>query len=101
MRSIDVCTWNETSVAAAAVGFRQRGAFVATATVNIQNGMNLDIALEMSDAGVKKWGTVEALRADLARRYAAAAAERNVKVNIDTSKWRDVGGSSAIKIERQ
>lgn len=71
------------------------------ATVNIQNGMNLDIALEMSDAGVKKWGTVEALRADLARRYAAAAAERNVKVNIDTSKWRDVGGSSAIKVERQ
>ena len=72
------------------------------ATVNIQAGMNLDIALEMSDEGVRKWGTVEALRADLARRYAQAAAERNVKVNIDTSKWRDVGGgASTIKVEHQ
>ncbi len=72
------------------------------ATVNIQSGMNLDIALEMSDEGMKKWGTVEALRADLARRYAQAAAERNVKVNIDTSKWRDVGGgASTIKVERE
>ncbi len=72
------------------------------ATVNIQPGMNVDVALEMSDEGVRKWGTVEALRADLARRYAKAAAERNVKVNIDTSGWRDVGGSTpAIKVEHQ
>ena len=72
------------------------------ATVSIQDGTSLDLALEMSDEGVRKWGTVEALRADLARRYAAAAAERNVKVNIDTSGWRDVGGNApTIKVERQ
>lgn len=71
------------------------------ATVNIQDGTSLDLALEMSDEGVRKWGTVEALRADLARRYAEAAAERNVKVNIDTTNWRDVGGAPAIKVERQ
>ena len=72
------------------------------ATVSIQDGTSLDLALEMSDEGVRKWGTVEALRADLARRYAAAAAERNVKVNIDTSGWRDVGGHApTIKVERQ
>ena len=71
------------------------------ATVNIQEGVSLDIALEMSDEGVRKWGTVEALRADLARRYAEAASTRNVKVNIDTSKWRDVGGPHpTIKVER-
>ena len=72
------------------------------ATVSIQDGTSLDLALEMSDEGVRKWGTVEALRADLARRYAQAAAERNVKVNIDTAGWRDVGGSApTIKVERQ
>lgn len=72
------------------------------ATINVQDGLNLDIALEMSDEGVRKWGTVEALRADLARRYAQAAAERNVRVNIDTSQWRDVGGgASTIKVERE
>ncbi len=72
------------------------------ATVNIQEGTSLDLALEMSDEGVKKWGTVEALRADLARRYAHAAAERNIKVNVDTTNWRDVGGSMpTIKVEHQ
>ncbi len=71
------------------------------ATVNIEEGTSLDLALEMSDEGVRKWGTVEALRADLARRYAQAAAERQVKVNIDTSKWRDIGGTlPTIKVER-
>ena len=71
------------------------------ATVSIQDGTSLDLALEMSDEGVRKWGTVEALRADIARRYAQAASERNVKVNIDTSGWRDVGGHApTIKVER-
>jgi len=64
-----------------------------TATVNITQGMTLEVALEMSEEGISKWGTVEALRADLARRYAEAARERGVKVNIDTSGWRDVGNS--------
>lgn len=64
-----------------------------TATVNIQEGMNLEVALEMSDEGVAKWGTLEALRADIARRYAEAARERGVRVNIDTSGWRDIGNS--------
>lgn len=72
------------------------------ATISVTDGMSLDIALEMSPSGVERWGTVEALRADLARRYAEAAAARNVKVNIDTSRWRDVGsGASTIKVERQ
>ena len=71
------------------------------AMVNLQAGTSLDIALEMSDEGMRKWGSIEAMRADLARRYAQAAAERNIKVNIDTSKWRDVGtGASTIKVER-
>ena len=63
------------------------------ATVNIQNGSSFEIALEMSKAGIEKWGTVEALRADIAKRYADAARERGVRVNIDTSGWRDVGNS--------
>jgi len=70
------------------------------ATVNIQEGMVLQVALEMSAEGLTKWGTEESLRAGIARDYARAAMERGVKVNIDSSKWRDVGGGPAVKVER-
>ena len=63
------------------------------ATVSISEGMTLEVALELSDEGVRKWGSIEAMRADLAKRYADAARERGVRINLDTSKWRDVGNS--------
>lgn len=63
------------------------------ATVNVQPGMTLNVALEMSDEGMRKWGTLESMRADIARRYADAVRERGMKINIDTSGWRDVGNS--------
>ena len=63
------------------------------ATVNVQPGMTLNVALEMSDEGIRKWGSLESLRADVARRYADAVRERGVKINIDTTNWRDVGNS--------
>ena len=72
-----------------------------TATVNVTEGLQLDIALEMSDAGLAKWGTAEAIRADVAKRYGDAALKRGVKLNIDTSNWRDgvIGGADrTIKI---
>ena len=47
----------------------------------------------MSDEGIRKWGSLESLRADVARRYADAVRERGVKINIDTTNWRDVGNS--------
>jgi len=68
------------------------------ATVSVSEGLSLDVALEFSDEGVAKWGTVEALRADLAKRYADAAMQRGIKVNIDSSNWRDVGGTDRIKV---
>ncbi len=71
-----------------------------TATVNIQEGMVLQVALEMSAEGVTKWGSLEGLRAGLAREYARAAMERGVKVNVDTKNWRDIGGGPAIKVEK-
>lgn len=72
-----------------------------TATVNIVDGMQLDIAMEMSEAGLAKWGSAEAIRADVAQRYGDAARERGVKINIDTSKWRDgvLGGDHGQKIK--
>ena len=72
-----------------------------TATVNVYDGMQLDIAMEMSEAGLAKWGSAEAIRADVAQRYGNAARERGVKVNIDTSKWRDgvLGGGHGAKIK--
>ena len=75
-----------------------------TATVNIQDGTSLKVALEMSEEGFAKWGSTEALRADLARRYADAARERNVKmyVNVDTTNWRDVGsGASTLRVIKE
>ena len=63
------------------------------ATVSVTDGMVLDVALELSNEGIAKWSTVEAVRADMARRYAEAAMSRGIKVNLDTANWRDVGGS--------
>ena len=60
-----------------------------TATVNIVDGMQLDVAMEMSEAGLAKWGSAEAIRADVAKRYGEAAFQRGVKVNVDTTHWRD------------
>lgn len=67
------------------------------ATVSVSEGMNFDVSLELSDEGIAKWGSVESLRADLARRYAEAAKERGIKINIDSANWRDVGGADRIK----
>lgn len=71
-----------------------------TATVNIAEGMQLDIAMEMSEAGIAKWGKVEAIRADVAQRYSEAAALRGVKVNVDTTNWRDPAVGSGINSRR-
>lgn len=63
-----------------------------TATINVTDGMVLKVALEMSDEGLAKWGSTEALRADLAKRYAESAMTRGIKINynLDTSNWQDV-----------
>ena len=72
-----------------------------TATVNIVDGMQLDVAMEMSEAGLAKWGSAEAIRADVAKRYGEAAFQRGVKVNINTSNWRDgvLGGGHGQRIK--
>jgi len=70
------------------------------ATVNIQEGLVLQVALEMSAEGITKWGSVEGLRANIAKDYAEAAMERGVKINIDSSKWRDVGGVPKVRVEQ-
>jgi len=67
------------------------------ATVNIQEGMILQVPLEMSAEGITKWGTVEHLRAHLAEEYAHAALLRGVKINLDTSKWRDAALGSGVQ----
>lgn len=68
------------------------------AKIYVTEGMRLNVALEMSDEGIAKWGGVEALRADVARRYSEAAWTRGIKVNVDTQNWRDVGDGPAAKL---
>ena len=71
-------------------------------TVNIQSGSVFEIALEMSEAGIAKWGSVEALRANVAQGYADAAMTRGIKVNLDSANWRDVtyGGRPPVVIKQ-
>ena len=59
-------------------------------TVNIQNGSNFKVALELSDAGLQRFHSLESLRAQIAKDYAEAMALKGVKVNFDTTAWRDV-----------
>ena len=68
----------------------------------MQPGAVFEIALEMSAEGIEKWGTVEALRANVAQGYAEAAMTRGIKVNHDSSNWRDVtyGGREPVVIKQ-
>jgi hypothetical protein len=69
-------------------------------TVNIRDGSNFKIGLELSDAGMQKFQSMEKLRAQIANDYAEAMAAKGIKVNFDTSAWRDVsvGNSSDREI---
>ena len=73
-----------------------------TGTINVQSGAAFEIALEMSEEGIAKWGSVEALRANVAQGYAEAAMTRGIKVNHDSSNWRDVtyGGRPPVVIKQ-
>jgi len=59
-------------------------------TVNIQPGSNFHVALELSPAGLQQYQSQENFRASMALSYAEAAMRKGVKINFDTSAWRDV-----------
>ena len=59
-------------------------------TVNIQEGVAFNIGLELSDAGLKRYQSQEGFRSLVAVAYAEAVMRKGVKVNFDTSAWRDV-----------
>jgi hypothetical protein len=59
-------------------------------TVNIQEGSQFNIALELSDAGMQRYQSMEALRTAIAKEYAEALMLKGIKINFDTAAWRDV-----------
>jgi len=59
-------------------------------TVSIQAGAAFHVALELSDAGLQKYQSLEGFRAAVAVGYAEAAMRKGVKVNFDTAAWHDV-----------
>jgi len=59
-------------------------------TVNIRDGANFRVALELSDAGLQRFQSLEGFRALTAVAYAEAMARKGVKINFDTAAWRDV-----------
>lgn len=59
-------------------------------TVNIQEGTSFDIGLELSNAGLAKFQSLEGFRANTALTYAQAAYTKGIKINFDTANWRDV-----------
>jgi len=69
------------------------------ATVSVSEGQRLEIALELNDEGVAKWGTIEAVRSAVAEGYAEAAWRRGIKMNVDTKNWRDVGWGERDKVQ--
>ncbi len=60
-------------------------------TVNIQPGATFRVALELSDGGLQRYRSLEGFRAAVAVGYAEAVMRKGVKINFDTSAWRDVG----------
>lgn len=67
--------------------------------VHVKGDMNLDVALELSEKGVRRWKTVEALKADVALAYARALLTREIKVNFDTENWRSVGSTLGSPVD--
>jgi hypothetical protein len=59
-------------------------------TVNIQEGVAFNIGLELSDAGIIRYQSMEGFRSLVAFSYAEAVMRKGVKVNFDTAAWRDV-----------
>lgn len=62
--------------------------------VSIAQGASFNIALELSDAGMRRYQSMEAFRAGVAVTYAEAAMRKGIKVNFDTAAWRDVSLNS-------
>lgn len=72
-------------------------------TVSIQNGSSFKVALELSDTGLQRFHSMEAIKAQIAKDYAEAMALKGVKVNFDTAAWRDVSvgnKGSEINLEK-
>ena len=60
-------------------------------TVNIQPGAVFNVALELSEAGLRRYQALEGFRSAVAVGYAEAMMRKGVKINFDTAAWRDVG----------
>lgn len=59
-------------------------------TVMISEGMELNVALELSDAGIARFATLEGVKAGLALQYAEAAWRKGIKIDFSTGAWNDV-----------
>ncbi|HMP72488.1 MAG TPA: PEGA domain-containing protein [Kiritimatiellia bacterium] len=59
-------------------------------TVSIQDGSEFVIALELSDAGLRRYQSLEGFKAMAALTYAEAAYTKDIKINFDTAGWQDV-----------
>lgn len=69
------------------------------AVVNVREDMTLNVALELSEAGIRKWKSVEGFKANLALEYARALLTRGITVNFDTTNWERVGGTLGQPVE--
>ncbi|MFA7174940.1 MAG: PEGA domain-containing protein [Kiritimatiellia bacterium] len=59
-------------------------------SVNIQEGAAFSVGLELSDAGINRYQSMEGFRSLVAFAYAEAVMRKGVKVNFDTAAWRNV-----------
>lgn len=59
-------------------------------TVRIDDGAGFSVALELSDAGLQKYRSMEQFKAALALLYAESAYRKGIKINFDTSAWQQI-----------
>jgi hypothetical protein len=59
-------------------------------TVSIQEGSSFKIGLELSDAGMQRFQSMEKFKTQLAMDYAETLMVKGIKINFDTAAWRDV-----------
>jgi hypothetical protein len=63
-------------------------------TVNIQPGAMFSVALELSEAGIQRYQSMEGFRAGVAISYAEAVMRKGGSVNFDKSAWRDIANGN-------
>lgn len=69
------------------------------AVVKVGENTQLNVALELSAEGLRRWKSMESFKGHVALEYARALFTRGIEVNFDTTNWERVGGMLGQPVE--